>query len=409
MPMKVLIYTEEYYPTCAACAYRMQIFADAFAARGHQVTVLTSARNKDGAAQGERKEKILYSPAIRMRKKTTLMRLLNNLSFGFFSLFTALRAGGADVVIVTSPPPLSSPFGRIIARCKRALLIYDVRDIWPDVALEMGSFSPDSAYCRVFRRIADKMYRKSDWISTVSPGKVEKLRGYVKALDGGKNPSAGDKVKFVGNGFDEGILRDPVDPAVAARYGMNEGFNCVYIGNIGLAQGLDALLDIAANTKREDARFLLFGTGAEKDKLEERVRREGLKNVRFCGVLPHNEVHSVLDQAQLSFIPLKSAAMKDSIPTKVYEALGIGCPVLLMAEGDSCQIVEASGLGKCVSPDHPESLAQTFDDMADHYDLYARNRDKARKMMLEEYSRQRIAARFAAETEEYVKKGKKKQ
>ncbi len=394
--MRILLYTEEYYPTCAACSYRMQVIADAFIQQGHTVTVLTSARNKDNGTTAGRQEKILYSAAIRMKKKTTIMRLLNNLSFGISSIFTALKAGKTDIVIVTSPPPLSTPFGSFIARCKHAKLVYDVRDIWPDVALEMGSFTEASFFCKVFRKITNKLYQKSDWITTVSPGKVEKIKNKVADLPGRKSGREHiNKVKLVGNGFDEKILQDPIDQGLIDQFQLNEQFTCIYIGNIGLAQGLDSLLTIAKETKYKDVRFLLFGTGAEKDVLEEKAK--DLENVRFCGVLPHEKVRSMLNAAKISFISLKSSNMKDSIPTKIYEALGNGCPVLLMAEGDSCDIVNASGLGKTVSPDHPEQLAEAFDFMVDHYDEYEKKKEQAMRLMVRSYSRQTIAVRFVKE------------
>ena len=394
--MRIILYTEEYYPTCAACSYRMQVMADAFMQQGHTVTVLASARNRDNGSVTGRKERILYSPAIRMKKKTTVMRLLNNLSFGITALFTAIKTGRADVVIVTSPPPLSAPFGGIIAHCKHARLIYDVRDIWPDVALEMGSFSENSFFCKVFRKIANHLYRTADYITTVSPGKVEKIRYYVKELSGRKSgPGHINKVRMVGNGFDETILNDPINQELIKQYDLDRKFTCVYIGNIGLAQGLESLLTIAKETKHKDVNFLLFGTGAEKDMLEEKAK--DLDNVRFCGVLPHEKVRTVLSAAKISFIPLKNANMKDSIPTKIYEALGNGCPVLLMAEGDSCDIVNASGLGKTVSPDDQESLATVFDSMVDNYSEYEEKKPQAVKLMKEEYSRQKIAEKFVCE------------
>ena len=394
--MRILLYTEEYYPTCAACSYRMQVMADAFMQQGHTVTVLTSARNKDNGSISGRQEKVLYSGAIRMKKKTTIMRLLNNLSFGISSLFTALKAGKADVVIVTSPPPLTTPFGGFIAKCKRARLIYDVRDIWPDVALEMGSFAEGSFFCKVFRRITNRLYKESDWITTVSPGKVAKIKSKVEQLPGRKSgPEHTDKVKFVGNGFDETILQDPIDQELINKYQLNDYFTCVYIGNIGLAQGLDSLLTIARETKHKDVHFLLFGAGAEKDMLEKKAKDLG--NVQFCGVLPHKMVRSLLSAAKISFIPLKNSNMKDSIPTKIYEALGNGCPVLLMAEGDSCDIIYASRLGKTVSPDHPEQLAGVFDSMVDQYSEYVDQKQYAMDLMIEKYSRQKIAENFIRE------------
>ena len=330
-----------------------------------------------------------------MKKKTTVMRMLNNLSFGITSIFTAMKAGKVDVVITTSPPPLVSIPGWIIAKCKGAKLVYDVRDIWPDVALEMGSFTEGSIYCKVFRTITRFMYKHADWVTTVSPGKVEKIKGHVISVGGAKGGEAHvDKVKLVGNGFDESVENSTIDNDLIAQYELDKKFTCVYVGNIGLAQGLGALLDMAEQSKHKEVQFLLFGKGAEKDVLEQQAKERGLDNVRFCGVLPHEKVFTLLSYVKMSFIPLKNSNMKDSIPTKVYEALGIGCPVLLVAEGDSCDIVNESEMGRCVSPDHTEQLAAVFDEMVENYSKYSEHRTEARKLMHEKYSRQQIAVAF---------------
>ena len=391
--MKILIHTDEYYPTPQACAYRMKVLADAFTAAGNDVTVIASAVNRANGEIGDHAERIIYVPAARMRKKTTLLRLLNNLSFAVTSLFSAFAAGRADVVITTSPPLLISLSGWIIARCKGAKLVFDIRDIWPDVATEMGNLRQDGAACCVFRRIADFMYRHSDAVTTVSPGKVEKIRAHLRRL----HVAAEGKTVLFGNGFDERVLQCRLDSALMEKYAPPGVFSCVYIGNIGLAQGLDVLLRLAKETSRPEARFLLFGDGAQRAELAEKAAAEELKNVSFCGVLPHEKVLSVLSAAQLSFIPLKNANMRDSIPTKIYEALGIGCPVLLVAEGDACRVVEEAELGCCVSPDHPERLAEVFDEMVGQYARYdEQRRAGARELMKRKYSRQQIAKAYEA-------------
>ncbi len=402
--MKILIHTDEYYPTAQACSYRMRTMADVFIDLGNEVVVIASSANKGNGTVEQRREKILYSPTIRMKKKTPVMRMLNNLSFGFTSVFTALRAGKVDVAITTSPPPLVSISGWIIAKCKGAKLVYDVRDIWPDVAIEMGNFTEDSTYCKVFRCIARFMYKHADWVTTVSPGKVEKIKKYVISV-GGKKAGTNHvgKVKLVANGFDESVNNSAIDKELIARYELDKKFTCVYVGNIGLAQGLGALLDMAEQSNHKEVQFLLFGKGAEKDMLEQQAEKRGLNNVHFCGVLPHEKVYTLLSYAKISFISLKNSNMKDSIPTKVYEALGIGCPVLLVADGDSCDIVNESQLGRCVSPDHTEDLAEVFDEMVENYSAYSTQRTGAMKLMREKYSRQQVAIGFEKQLHELLK------
>ncbi len=389
--MHVLIHTDEYCPTAQACANRMRSLADALTDSGAQVTVVCSSANLEHGERTKRAERVIYAPAFRMRKKTMVSRLINNLTFALSSVFCAAGAGRADVVITTSPPLLISIAGWLIARMKGARLIFDVRDIWPDVALEMGSIRKESICCRVFEKIARFMYKHADMVTTVSPGKAEKLQKYIQEAG-----SDSEKVQLIGNGFDEKILTSSFNEELVERYGFGRSFTCVYIGNIGLAQGLESVLRLAAETKHREARFLLFGSGAEKERLEGLARERGLDNVRFCGVLPPEHVSTVLSSADLSFISLKSAKMKDSIPTKLYEALGIGCPVLLMAEGDACTVLDKTGLGVHLSPDLPEQLVPAFDGIIDRYGEIITHRENAEYLVRNRYSRQKIAAGFAA-------------
>ena len=136
------------------------------------------------------------------------------------------------------------------------------------------------------------------------------------------------------------------------------------------------------------------GYEAEKDALEKQAEEKGLSNVIFCGVIPHEKVFTLLKEASLSFIPLKSSKMKDSVPTKIYEALGVGCPVLLVAEGDSCGIVNATGMGVCVSPDETEKLTEAFDSMVENYAEIIKKRTETTEIIKKKYSRQQAAAEF---------------
>lgn len=380
--MRILIHTDEYLPSPGPCANRMKVFAQVLSQKGHQVQVLASAANKALGPAPQVPYQIRYSFAFRIGNKSTLMRLMNNASFALSSFFASLFMGKADVVITTSPPPLISIAGYLIAKAKGAKLVYDIRDIWPDVAVEMGSFPKDSFYARVFGHIARFMYKRADLVTTVSKGKVQSLD---KKMDAFGRPG---RVMLVSNGFDVNTLGLPEDKEIQDRYKIREHFTCVYIGNIGLAQGLDTMLDLARDTRQQDAQFLVFGDGADRPRLQERANREGLANVHFCGMLEQVRVPSVLQAAKVSYIPLKSASMQDSIPTKLYEALGLGCPVLLLAQGDASRLLAETGLGESVSPEDAHLLPQTFDAMRDNYQQMMSHQKMAMQIIRDRYSRQ---------------------
>ena len=377
--MKIIIHMGDAYRDELPTGKRMRVFYETFIAHGHDVKLLAPKAEKRTSG----KKDVIECAVIPLKKKTVFYRILNGVSFGITSVLASLKAGQADVVLTTSPPPLISLFGWLIAKIKRAALIYDVRDIWPDVAWEMGSFDRDSAYSRLFSFIRNFMLRHADFITTVSKGKVEKLKEY--------EPNA--QVLNIANGFDTHFLQYDDLPNVADRYGMDEQFTCVYVGNIGLAQGLKQLLQIAERAKEQriPVRFLLFGGGSDEEHLKKYAYDHGLENVVFVGCVPSAQVYTVLKHAKMCFVPLVNERLTDSIPTKLYEALGSGCPVLLSAVGESVDILHECGLGMSVPPGNFNALWNAFMYMYHNIEQFLEYRESTQKLMKTKYSRQSIA------------------
>lgn len=367
------------YPNESPAAKRMQTFYEVLTQRGHNVTVMAPSYGKVNPEEPD----VVYCPTIKIRKKTTILRMLNQLSFAFSSLLSCKKAGKADIVLTTSPPVLISMSGWLIAKIKNAKLVYDLRDIWPDVALEMGSFSEKSLYNRVFSYIRNFMLKHSELITTVSPSKVKKLQKYAPE----------NKIAFITNGLDEHFLENKYQSEISEKYGLNSGFNCVYIGNLGLAQGLMQLMNLAERARDHgiNARFILFGSGVEEDFLRKYADNRALNNVTFVGRIPNSEMFTVLKAAQLSFVSLVNDKMKDSVPTKMFEALGAGCPVLLAASGDSADILNSSKLGIAVSPNDADALWDAFLEIYSHPEKYTKNKEHAVSLIKNEYSRQKAA------------------
>lgn len=376
--MNIILHMGDPYPNEGPVTKRIRVFYDVLTQRGHHVTVMAP---KYGGEQSI--PDVVYCPTIEMKKKTILMRMVNQLSFAVSSVFCSGKAGKADVVLTTSPPVLISQAGWLIAKMKGAKLVYDVRDIWPDVALEMGSFSEGSFFAKTFGWIRDFMLKHSDMVTAVSPGKVWKLKDHA--------PDA--QVAFVTNGLDERFLDNEYHPEIAEQYGLTEGFNCVYIGNLGWAQGLTQLMHLAERAREQElnARFVLFGSGVEEDSLKQYAAEHGLDNVIFAGRLPNTQMYTVLKTAQLSFVSLVNENLKDSVPTKMFEALGVGCPVLLAAVGDAADILKECGLGLAVPPNRDGELWDAFLTLYNGMDGFLEKRDHARSVILEKYSRQKAA------------------
>lgn len=385
--MRILYLVDTYRPARTACANRSVVLVDALRAGGHDVHVLASTDSMIDAEDGySAPQYITFFKTYPLVNKTLMNRLRNNFGGAHEAVKTANTMGAFDVVICSSPPLLLTSAAVKIAHKKKAKLVLDVRDVWPDVAYEMNSFTPDSLYGRFFEHIAKKSYKAADLVVSVSPGKVKKL----------KNRIANTRVILVSNGIDTSFIDYEEDLDLIKRLRLKEGPICVYVGNIGLAQGLSTILDIA--NRRHNIRFLLFGDGADKAQLEQRVKTESINNVEFCGKIDGRGVCTVLRYASISYVPLVSSLLRDSIPTKMYEALACGCPVLLAAEGDAASLLSESGLGVHAAPEDSASLLIAFDQLLDH-PFSRTKRSSASAWIIANHSRQKFAKTFVQEIE----------
>ena len=389
--MKIVFHTHEFnINEGGPCTKRIDSLASYLSENGHKVYILTGKHNKKNELESiNRKYKIIYSPIIALGKKKTIYRFIEHASLAVSSFFVGLfKLGKIDYLVTTSPPPLISFTGFFLAKIKKAKLIYDVRDIWPDVAVEMNSFDKNSIYYKIFKFIANFMYKHSNYITTVSPGKVKKIKGYTKNKE---------KVLYISNGLDDNFVNFEIDEEIVNKYQLNKKFTIVYIGNVGLAQNLDALVNLANNYKeKKNFQFLIFGDGAYKEKLNKKIEELKLSNIKLVGKIEYEKVYTILKYSKISFISLKNSNMTDSIPTKIYDALGAGCPILLLAEGNSCKLIDEFNFGEHTSEE--KELCNKFELMIKNYDKYDKQKNNVIENVQKKYSRKMIAKEFEKKT-----------
>ncbi|MDO4502172.1 MAG: glycosyltransferase family 4 protein [Coriobacteriia bacterium] len=362
----------------------MKVFVEEFIRLGHDVCVLASDSNLSVSFEGyEKPDYVTFFPVIPLGDKTAINRFKNNISIVAGAVRAAKSLGYFDVVFATSPPLLIALAATRIARICRARLVFDVRDVWPDVAYEIGSFGERSLYGRLFAWIANRTYKRSIMITTVSSGKVEKLRSHVR--------DEKDKVVLLPNGLDEAFLMQEEDVGIIEKYGLHQRPICVYVGNVGLAQGLGTIFALAE--RRPEVRFLIFGEGAERKQLEQRAKECGAHNIAFCGTLSSQGVFTVLKHADVSFAPLASSKLSDSVPTKMFEAIGCGCPVLLAAHGDAVETLNRIGLGGFADPEDIKGLVRVFEKLLDEPFSFE-EKQMAADLVVRRYSRQAAVADF---------------
>jgi glycosyltransferase involved in cell wall biosynthesis len=368
--MRIILVTNYFPPETGAPQARLSALAAAWAADGDDVTVLTGMPNHPtGVIPPE------YRGAIRRRERRDGYRVLRtwlyatpnegvarktagHLSFMITSVLLGGRASGpADVVVVSSPTFFAIGAGWLLARLKHARLVVEVRDLWPAIFTELGVLT-SRPVIRLLERLELAAYRAADTVIVVSDG-------FRANLIGRGVPAA--KVHTIRNGvapseFDPDL---PADSRLRAVLGARPG-DCLvlYAGTHGISQGLTSVADAAARLAGKAIRFAFVGEGADKQRLLHRVAELGLNNVTLLPSVPHEEVPALLAAADVCLVPLRDVPLFSAfIPSKMFEYLAAGKPVVGAVAGEAAQILREAGAW-VVPPEDGMALAAAIRTLA---------------------------------------------
>ena len=315
-------------------------------------------------------------------------RILNHLSFAFSSLLALRRLGPTDVIYVQSPPLFVGIAALMYRTLKRAPYVFNVSDIWPQSAMEMGALR-NRTFIRMAEWLERRLYRKAARITTATPGILEKLaaRGIPR-----------EKLFLLTNGVDTDIYKPgPPDRALAARLGLDASKKIfLYAGTHGMAQGLDVILDAARETRDPNILYVFVGEGAEKDTLMKRSKQLALTNVYFLPNQPQPTMPALLNTVYASIIPLRRLELfKAALPSKIFEAMAVARPVIGVMWGEAADLIRESGCGLVVEPEDGQGLKDAVDKLAADPKLADELGQNGRRYVSDHYNRKAIAARLA--------------
>jgi len=294
-----------------------------------------------------------------------------------------------DTILGTSPDLIPCLACSKLKRKYHAKFIFDVRDLWPEVAIQMGSFGPHSPYAICFRMVSRKLYSSADRILLVSDGKMKLVGSYRKGR-------YKDKLVLLPNGFDTGMLVLKADDTISEKFNMPSTKNVIYLGTIGLAQKLHFFVDLSKHFENDKSlAFFLIGDGAGLQDVKDYANQLNPSSLHLIPRIDKPLVKGVLDRASIYVIPLSSSKLNDSIPSKLYEALAFGIPVLLLASGDSTLLVQRFEAGVVLKP---ESSQEEIDDGLSkillNYEFFKTNAKKASEYIISNESRQVYAKKL---------------
>jgi len=362
--MRILILSQYFFPETGAPQNRLLEWAKQLEKKGATVEILTAMPNYPEMKIHEQyrgkfyfKEEILDFKVHRAwiyagSSKAILPRLMNYFSFVITSTLTGIfRTGRYDFVLCESPPLFLGITAYLLKVIKGARLIFNVSDLWPESAEKLGLVT-NRLMLGIATSLERFLYRKSFLITGQTKGIIQNISSRFPL----KN------VFWFKNGVDVRELESIVsDQNLRKKLGFTpQDFLLLYAGIIGYAQGLEVLLRAAKLLQSTPAiKFLIMGSGPEKEKLLSLKNAEGLDNVFFLDHRPKKEVIPFIYASDTALIPLKKLDLfKGAIPSKIFENLALKKPILLGVEGEAKELLIDTGkAGLAFTPDDPYDLA----------------------------------------------------
>ncbi|MFZ0255151.1 MAG: glycosyltransferase family 4 protein [Gammaproteobacteria bacterium] len=397
--MRILFLSDNFPPEGNAPATRVYEHAVHWVRDGHQVTVLTGAPNfpEGKLFPGYRNrwygvEEMEGIRVVRVKTYITanegfLKRTLDYMSFMVSALIAGCFQQRPDVVASTSPQFFAALGGWLLAAVRWRPFVFEVRDLWPASIVAVGAMK-DSLVVRWLEKLELFLYRRAEAVVTVTEAFKRDLtrRGITE-----------DKIAVVMNGIESARYVSPTkDKALALQYGLTNKFVVGYIGTHGMAHALHHVLEAAELLReREDIVFLFVGGGAAREALVKTAKQRGLRNVRLVSRQPKEAMPKFLGLCDVALIHLKDDPLFESvIPSKIFEAMGMGLPILLaLPEGEAAALVRNTGTGVVIPPAQPARLAEAVLQFRDQPALRAQL-SRAGQRMAPRYSRKRQAAKM---------------
>jgi glycosyltransferase involved in cell wall biosynthesis len=392
-----IVYIGQYFPPeMGAPAARAYEYGRRWVAAGHRVTMICGIPNHptgvvhDGyRKQWRRVETIDGIDVHRMWVYVTpnsgkLRRSLNYLSFCCTALMEALRLREVDVCIASTPQMFAGLAGVLYRILRKRPLILEVRDLWPD-SIEAVQVGMGAWILAGLRRIERMMYRRSDRIVIVSPA----FRSHIEACG-----VAPERIAIMPNGVSTALFTRRERGKRHMLKDFGNAFVAAYIGTLGLAHALETAIDAMRLLRDEkDIQLVLIGEGAQKTALKRYAA--DLDNVTFLDQMPREDIAVLLGEIDVGLVLLRDTPLfRTVIPSKMFEMMGAGLPIILAVQGQAREILDSAGAGIVIDAESPAQLAQAILTLRRDSDFAARCGENAFRHVRAHYDLDMLALAY---------------
>lgn len=395
---RLWIVTEPYYPEQTSTGYFLTGVAKCLA-RGREVGVICSMRAPSGGGDDPARREVhdgvtIHRAGPRLGKPRNLV--LRSLAHAWMAVAIGWRAlrlvGAGDEILVVTNPPFLPFIARAVARLRRAHLDLLVHDVYPEVLVVAGVIRGSGVVFRLLDVMTGRLYRGCRRIIALSEG----MREVVTA----KLAGAAVPVHVIPNWGDVERIRPKrrEEVSLLRRLGLVDKFVVQYSGNIGRTHGVEQLLEVARLLGDSDPEvvFLVIGEGPRRAHSQEVAARLGLRNVRFLDRQPSGDFADSINACDLAVITLRAGMKGVSVPSRLYNLLAAGRPLLVIADPgcEPARVVERERLGWVVPPERPELGRDAIHAARRSPKVLAEMSQRARALAVREYAYDVVCERF---------------
>ncbi len=397
----VLILTQYYPPETGAPQNRLSSLAKHLQLLGMDVSVLTAMPNYPAMQiqrgyEGKWYMKDSYEGItvhrswIFVKKSNSIaIRLLNYFSFVFSALICGLfKVKKHDVIICESPPLFLGITAMVLKWLKGSKLVFNVSDLWPESAEKLDLVS-NKLFLKLAYLLEVRLYKASALVSGQTQGIVSSVKTRFPKVKTFWLPNGIDADKF-------GSSNVSYDWRAKHGYDTND-FVVLYAGILGHAQALEVILKAAALLKQETAiKFVLVGDGPQKDFLHQMKALQQLDNVSFLSNQSREEMPNIVAAVDAAIVPLRNIPLfKGAIPSKIFENLAMGKPILLGVDGEAKELfIDEGKCGLFFTPEDEKQLADNIHLLSSDRQLYSELSKNGVRYVNEKFDRKIIAQRF---------------
>jgi glycosyltransferase involved in cell wall biosynthesis len=387
-----ILYLHQHFATPeGSTGMRSYEFARRWVKSGHKVTLITGYYDIGGLDLTKGRKQTIDGIHVVIvgtkysNKQSFIRRIASFLSFCFFSIFAGIRVKNVNLIYATSTPLTVGVPAVILKRLKRVPFIFEVRDQWPEIPIELGIIK-NKILIHMLLWLEKTIYRRSSAIVALSPGMAEGIGTIIRKKK---------QIKVVSNGCDINVFRPDIDGSeIRDKHKWSEKLILTHFGAMGRVNNLEFVLNAAQKLRNNpNIHFVFAGDGRQRQVLIEKVKSLDLTNIEILDAMPKAELARLVAACDVSMVTIANyRILEHNSANKFFDSLSAGKPVLLNYSGWQQKILEENNAGFGCDLCNLEQFVEKIRFLETHRNEVTQMGQNARRIALEQFNRDNLAA-----------------